>query len=277
LDFLDDSADLNDLDFSNDSTFDNEAHVLLAPELNDLHDVDNSGPLLLAAPTAVPVPARFQPDTDPRRPNHSDITDVIPVIRRGGQHRKQPTSAAKGRLLISAMAAGAAAGVLGVDPKPMAEAMEAFGGRPHCMEMVAEIGGIRYVNDSKATNVFAVRRALEGWAEPVILIMGGRDKREDFRPLTAVLQSRAKAVIAMGEAREKILEAIGDCCPTERAEGMADAVTKASQRAIRGDTVLLSPGCTSFDMFRNAEDRGNAFRRVVHELQARGERIERLG
>jgi murein DD-endopeptidase MepM/ murein hydrolase activator NlpD len=112
LEFAEESGDLDDLDFSNDSTFDNEARVLLAPELDDLHDVDDLGPLLLAAPAAVPVPARFQPevpDNEARRPNHSDITDVIPVIRRGGQHRKQPTSAAKGRMLISAMAAGAAA------------------------------------------------------------------------------------------------------------------------------------------------------------------------
>ncbi len=109
LDFVDESGDLEDLDFSNDSTFDNEARVLLAPELDDLHDVDNLGPLQLAAPAAVPVPARFQPDADARRGNHSDVTDVIPAVRRGGQHRKQPTSAARGRLLISAMAAGAAA------------------------------------------------------------------------------------------------------------------------------------------------------------------------
>ena len=109
LDFADDYGELHDLDFSNDSTFDNEAQVLLAPELDDLHHVDDLGPLVLAAPTAVPVPARSAPDIDAARPNHSDITDVIAVVRRGGQHRKQPTSAAKGRLLISAMAAGAAA------------------------------------------------------------------------------------------------------------------------------------------------------------------------
>ncbi len=109
LDFVDESGDLEDLDFSDDSTFDNEARVLLAPELDDLHDVDNLGPLQLAAPAAVPVPARLQPDADARRANHSDVTDVIPAVRRGGQHRKQPTSAARGRLLISAMAAGAAA------------------------------------------------------------------------------------------------------------------------------------------------------------------------
>ena len=109
LEFVDDSGELHDLNFSNDSTFDNEAQVLLAPELDDLHDVDDLGPLLLAAPAALPAPTRFQPDTDTHRPNHSDITDVIGVVRRGGQHRKQPTSAARGRLLISAMAAGAAA------------------------------------------------------------------------------------------------------------------------------------------------------------------------
>jgi murein DD-endopeptidase MepM/ murein hydrolase activator NlpD len=115
LDFADESRDLDDLDFSNDSAFDNEARVLFAPELDDLHDTDDLVPLVLAAPAAVAVPARFQPDTSDlrdtaaRRTNHTDITDVIPVIRRGGQHRKEPTSAAKGRLLISAMAAGAAA------------------------------------------------------------------------------------------------------------------------------------------------------------------------
>jgi hypothetical protein len=109
LDFVDESGDLDDLDFSNDSTFDNEAQVLLAPELDDLHDTDDLGPLVLATTSAVAVRARFQPDGAARRANISDITDVIPVVRRGGQHRKQPTSAAKGRLLISAMAAGAAA------------------------------------------------------------------------------------------------------------------------------------------------------------------------
>ena len=109
FDDLDLVEDVRGLDLSDDSAFDNEAQVLLAPELDDLHDVDNLGPLQLAAPTAVAVPARFHTDTHARRPDRSDITDVIPVVRRGGQHRKQPTSAAKGRLLISAMAAGAAA------------------------------------------------------------------------------------------------------------------------------------------------------------------------
>ena len=109
LDLIDDSHDLDALDFSNDSTFDNEAQVLLAPELDDLDHVDDLGPLLLAAPTAVPAPVTFDTHTDAHRLDRSQITDVIPVTRRAGQHRKEPTSAAKGRLLISAMAAGAAA------------------------------------------------------------------------------------------------------------------------------------------------------------------------
>jgi murein DD-endopeptidase MepM/ murein hydrolase activator NlpD len=107
FDLVDDSRDVGDLDFSKDSTFDNEAQVLVAPELDDLHDVDDLGPLSLAAPTGLPIPARFH--TDAHRLDRSEITDVIPVARRAGQHRKQPTSAARGRLLISAMAAGAAA------------------------------------------------------------------------------------------------------------------------------------------------------------------------
>jgi len=100
FDLVDDARDLDELDFSNDSNFDNEAQVLLAPELDDLHKVDDLGPLVLAAPAAGPAAARL---------DRSEITDVIPVTRRAGQHRKQPTSAARGRLLISAMAAGAAA------------------------------------------------------------------------------------------------------------------------------------------------------------------------
>jgi murein DD-endopeptidase MepM/ murein hydrolase activator NlpD len=112
LDFIDDSGELDDLDFSNDSTFDNEAQVLLAPELDDLNDVDDLTPQLLAPPTettAVLGGVAIRPRTGGEPFLLSDVTDVIGVARPGGQHRKQPTSAAKGRLMISAMAAGAAA------------------------------------------------------------------------------------------------------------------------------------------------------------------------
>jgi UDP-N-acetylmuramoylalanine--D-glutamate ligase len=109
---------------------------------------------------------------------------------------------------------------------------------------------------------------------PVILIAGGRDKREDFRGLVALLRERVKALLVIGEARAKILAQIGDCCPSEEACSMADAVEKASQRAAPGDVVLMSPGCASFDMFQNAEQRGEVFKSVVRELQARRESVE---
>ncbi len=179
-------------------------------------------------------------------------------------------------MMEDALAACAAAGALGVAAGHMAEALRAFRGRPHCLELVGEVGGVRYVNDSKATNVFAVGRALEAVDKPVILIAGGRDKREDFRPLAPWVRRRVKALIAMGEARGKILAEIGGECPSaEEAAGMADAVERAGRRAAPGDVVLLSPGCTSFDMFQNAEERGEVFRQAVRNVESRGEAVER--
>jgi UDP-N-acetylmuramoylalanine--D-glutamate ligase len=203
------------------------------------------------------------------------------IVRRDG--RTQPvceTSAVRipgAHNLENALAACAAASAAGAGPAPMAEALRAFPGRPHCMELVAQIDGVRYINDSKATNVFAVRRALEASEEPVALIIGGRDKREDFRPLAPLLEGRGRAVIAIGEARAKILEAIRGCCPAEEAEGMADAVARAARRAVPGDMVLLSPGCTSFDMFHDAEERGEAFRQAVRDLLSRREAVGHRG
>jgi UDP-N-acetylmuramoylalanine--D-glutamate ligase len=172
-------------------------------------------------------------------------------------------------IVEDALAALAVANSLGVAAEPMAEALHGFHGRPHCLELVGEVGGVRYVNDSKATNVFAVRRALEAMEDPVILIAGGRDKREDFRPLAPLVRRRVKALILMGEAKEKILVELGGCCPAEEAAGMADAVERANRRATSGDAVLMSPGCTSFDMFQSAEERGDAFRRAVREMLSR--------
>ena len=177
--------------------------------------------------------------------------------------------------LENSLAACAAAGAAGAGPEPMAGVLNAFEGRPHCMEVVAQVDGVRFINDSKATNVFAVGRALEAVDNPVILIAGGRDKREDFRPLAPLVRRRVKALIAIGEARGKILAEIGGECPAEEAAGMADAVERASRRAAPGDVVLLSPGCTSFDMFQNAEERGEEFRRAVRKVESRGKTVER--
>jgi len=176
-------------------------------------------------------------------------------------------------ILEDALAACAAASILDIAPESMAEALRGFRGRAHCMEGVAEIDGVRYVNDSKATNVFAVRRALEAMEGPVILIAGGREKREDFRSLAALARERVKALLVIGEARAKILSHIGDCCPSEEASSMADAVQKARSRAAPGDVVLMSPGCASSDMFQSAGERGEAFKTVGRELRPGGESV----
>ncbi len=179
-------------------------------------------------------------------------------------------------IVEDALAACAAAGALGVAPEAMAHALRDFRGRAHCLEFVGEVGGVRYVNDSKATNVFAVGRALEALDDPVILIAGGRDKRESFDPLIPLVGRRVKALLAIGEARGKILAEIGGHCPAaEEAIDMTDAVERASRQSAPGDVVLLSPGCTSFDMFQNAEDRGEAFRRAVQALRSRRESVGR--
>lgn len=169
-------------------------------------------------------------------------------------------------MLEDALAACASAGALDIGVEPMADALLAFRGREHCLELVGEVAGVRYYNDSKATNVFAVGRALESFGSGpgrLILIAGGRDKREDFRPLAPILRPRAKALILIGEAREKLRTQLEEACPTEEAEDLPSAVRLAAGRAAPGDTVLLSPGCASFDMFQDAEERGRAFREAV--------------
>jgi UDP-N-acetylmuramoylalanine--D-glutamate ligase len=122
------------------------------------------------------------------------------------------------------------------------------------------------VDDSKATNIDAVYRALESFQEPVVLIMGGRDKGGDYRILEKVIQDHVKHLILMGEASEIIAAALGNLVPTARAVSMQDAVAIAHQAASPGDAVLLSPACSSFDMFRSYAHRGDVFQNEVKRL-----------
>jgi UDP-N-acetylmuramoylalanine--D-glutamate ligase len=130
------------------------------------------------------------------------------------------------------------------------------------------VRGIRFVNDSKATNVDAVKRALECFDRPVILIMGGQNKKGDFNQLKARVRRRVKSLVVVGEARDEIVTALaGD--PDKgilEAESLQEAVEKAFSAAVSGDTVLLSPACASFDMFDNYAQRGDRFREIVGRL-----------
>ncbi len=170
----------------------------------------------------------------------------------------------------AALAAGAAAGL---EPEPMAAAMRAFRGLAHRMETVAAVAGVRYVNDSKGTNVGAVRAALEGLDSPYVWIAGGVSKGGDFSTLAPVLRGRCREAVLLGEAGEEIAAGIGEATPVTRADDMAAAVNRAAVAARSGDTVVLSPGCTSFDQYPDFEARGEDFRRAVLALEA--DRAER--
>jgi UDP-N-acetylmuramoylalanine--D-glutamate ligase len=131
---------------------------------------------------------------------------------------------------------------------------------------VREIEGVRYVNDSKGTNVGAVVKSVESFADPVILIAGGRDKAGDFTLLRDLVKEKVKALVLIGEAREKINQALGNFTETFMATDLKEAIKVSRSIAKTGDVVLLSPACASFDMFIDFEDRGRQFKKIVMEL-----------
>jgi UDP-N-acetylmuramoylalanine--D-glutamate ligase len=173
-----------------------------------------------------------------------------------GKHNQENICAA----VMAAIAAGG-------DIRDIQTALNQFKGLSHRIEFVRTLNGVTYIDDSKATNVDAVYRALESFMEPVILIMGGRDKGGDYRILEKVMQNHVKHLILLGEASGLIAAALGNIVPTELVSSMRAAVTKAHQFASAGDVVLLSPACSSFDMFRNYAHRGGVFQSEVKKLR----------
>lgn len=142
-----------------------------------------------------------------------------------------------------------------------------FEGVEHRLEFVREVDGIRFVNDSKATNVNAVWYALESMKVPVVLILGGRDKGNDYSELIDQIKQKVHTIIAIGEGRPAIKSQLQDHVPyLIESESMEDAIQTAKKMAKRGETVLLSPACASFDMFENYEHRGSEFKKFVHQL-----------
>jgi UDP-N-acetylmuramoylalanine--D-glutamate ligase len=172
-----------------------------------------------------------------------------------------------GRHLLADVAAAAAiATVSGVSGEAMTRAVEAFDGLEHALEPVAEVRGVRFVNDSKATNVESALLAIESFGRGLVVILGGRYKGGDFGRLREPLATREATVIAIGEARPLVRRAIEPAVPVRDADSMADAVRQAFAAAPPGGTVLLAPACSSFDMFADYADRGSAFKREVARL-----------
>ena len=162
--------------------------------------------------------------------------------------------------VLAALGIGLAAGL---DREALRAAVREFVALPHRLETVAERDGVRYVDDSKSTNPGSVVAALEAFAQPVVLVAGGKSKRTDFRAMGEAIARRAKAVVLIGEAADEIAGVTGGV-RTVRASSMDEAVSLAQSLASAGDVVLLSPGCASFDMFASAEARGDAFARAVN-------------
>ena len=163
-------------------------------------------------------------------------------------------------------AAAAAALAVGIPERAIAKALREFHGLPHRLQTVAEIDGVSYVNDSKATNVDALKRALESFTAPVTLIAGGRDKEGDFVAIRPLVMERVRHAVYVGEAAPKLQQSWPEI-PYDHAATLEDAVQIARSRTKPGGVVLLSPGCASYDMFRNFEERGARFEAAVLELK----------
>ena len=191
---------------------------------------------------------------------HSDVPQrLVPLsaIHLLGQH-----------LVHDVMAAATVGAIAGAAPAAMTAAVDAFRGLEHAMELVAEREGVRFVNDSKATNVEAALRSIESFDRDLVPIVGGKFKGGDLRLLREPLKTRAKAVVAIGEARPLVREALGDLIAVHEANTLADAVARAFELAKPSGVVLLAPACASFDMFRDYADRGRRFKDEVRKLTA---------
>ncbi|MBW2595027.1 MAG: UDP-N-acetylmuramoyl-L-alanine--D-glutamate ligase [Deltaproteobacteria bacterium] len=168
--------------------------------------------------------------------------------------------------LENVMAAVLASRMCGCPSEGIIDVLEGFTGIPHRIEFAGRIDGVEYYNDSKGTNVDAVYRALESFPGPIVLLMGGRYKGGDFGILTKLMKERVKTLIVFGEAGEKINSIIGGIVKTKLAENLKNAVDMARDNSLSGDIVLLSPGCSSFDEFKNYEERGIVFKDMVDQM-----------
>ncbi|HEX3941412.1 MAG TPA: UDP-N-acetylmuramoyl-L-alanine--D-glutamate ligase [Acidobacteriaceae bacterium] len=189
-----------------------------------------------------------------RASEESAIEPVLPLsaIPLKGRHNVE-----------NVLAAVCSARLAGISPEVILKAVEDFRAVEHRLEFVAEIEGVAYYNDSKATNVDAAAKAIEAFPGGIHLILGGKDKNSDYTQLASLLTERVKAVYTIGAAAEKIEGQIGAVVAIVRAGTMPDAVKRAAETAVAGDVVLLAPACSSFDQFENYEHRGRVFKEIV--------------
>jgi len=202
-------------------------------------------------------------------PRDGTIVVRLPERRREGEELSFSTTRSPLRgvhNLENLMAAATAALLAGATPGAVQAVIDEFPGLPHRLQLVRRKDGVTYVDDSKGTNVGAVVKSLASVPAPVILLAGGVDKGGSYEPLRPLVRDRVKRLVLFGEAREVIREALGAETETVVAASLEEAVARAAEGARAGDTVLLSPACASFDMFRDYADRGERFRALVEAL-----------
>ena len=178
--------------------------------------------------------------------------------------------------LQNAAVATATAMLFNVQPETMENVLKSFPGVEHRLERVDRVAGIEFVNDSKATNIDSVCCALRSIDTPIYLIAGGREKGGSFQPLIECGKDRIKGLVLIGEAKGEMFDALGKDFPTVFADSLEEAVTKSFELARPGETVLLSPGCASFDMFENFEHRGRVFKTAVDGLKTGNRKNETI-
>ena len=209
---------------------------------------------------AIPVHSRAGAIIDKEKieVEFADTKDTLKIkeIPLAGDHNLENIAAAS----LGALAVGAS--ITGIQT-----AIEDFKGLPHRLAHVDTIAGVSFYNDSKATNVDAVKRAVEAFSTPLVLIMGGRDKGGQFHLLKEILSEHVKTLVVIGEAAELIRDVFKENVAVIHAKDMKDAVNTAAGHAVTGDTVLLSPGCASFDMYESYARRGDAFEKAVTQLK----------
>lgn len=190
-----------------------------------------------------------------RLPGRPAVQLATAAIRLVGSHN-----------LANAMAAALAASLLGASQGQIQAALDTFCGLPHRMQHVGERGGVRFYNDSKATNVSAVAGSLSGFPGKYVLVAGGRHKGAPYTPLRQVMEQHARGLVLLGEAADLLAEDLAGVAPIRRAETLEEAVRIAADLAEPGEAVVLSPACSSYDMFVNFEKRGEAFAAAVARL-----------
>jgi UDP-N-acetylmuramoylalanine--D-glutamate ligase len=168
--------------------------------------------------------------------------------------------------VANALAASLAVHAAGVHRDVIGQGLRSFQALMHRVEPVREVGGVLWINDSKATNVSSTLVAAEAMTRPFVLLLGGRHKGEPYSGLREALRQHCVAVVAYGEAADRIVTDLGESIPVVRAAGFDDVVATARRLAPVGGAVLLSPACSSYDMFDNYEQRGATFRRLVEAM-----------